>query len=179
MKKKNFKTRMVKVLDHDFMISFRGSFKVILKEYEAIEITKEEFEILKTRKDPFAEYNTAKKNYEAFVIPNIYGEDEHLIYVLSSTCKNYRGFKRHCSNCEPDSLGFNNYCRMWSCYCVESLSSYIKIYKSDNEDRKFGITSYRHEYDDSVDDRRNYYMYQQLKEQETASEDEFIPVKWK
>lgn len=176
MKKKDFKTRMVKILDYDLTIAFRGQAKVILKEHEAIEITEEEFNRLKTRKDPFREYNTSKKQYDTFVIPDAYGKDEHLIYVLLKVCKNYHGFKRHCSNCNNSNILCD--CMLWLCYCGECMSHYIKIYKCNEDDFKFGITSYRNEYDDSFDDRVNYYMYLQLDEQKTASENEFIPVKW-
>lgn len=174
MKKKDFKTRIVKILTYDNFI-FRGRIKVVLKEYEAIEITTEEFERIKTRKNPFAEYNTAKKQYNTFVIPDIYGEDEHLIYILQHVCDNYHGFKRHCHTCPNYDF---SYCMKWACYCTETISHYERIILNplpgcDDDDDN----GYRYVSKYPVDDNINWYMYEQLKEQETASEDEFIPFK--
>ena len=171
---KKFKTRTCKMLNYDFNILFNTNsnfnFKVVLEEIEAIEITEEEFNLLMTRKNPFKDYNTSEIEYNAFVIPNKYGTEDYVLYVLTDVCKNYRGFRHHCNNC-PNDIFPGYYCITWACYFSENLSSNIYICcESEETDNKKWI------WNDSVDDERNLYMYDQLELQSKADESEFTPI---
>lgn len=170
MKKKDFRTRTCKVLSTDINIFFRGRPKVICKKLTAIEITEEEFDNLKTKKNPFKDYNTANIKYNTFIIPNKYGKGQHKIYHLTHVCDKYSGYNRKCPEC--DKFTFNN-CIVWNVYISMSLSSnfYVcpEIEESDNK---------KYIFNDPIDDMMNAYMFDQLKEQRRGCKDEFIKVDW-
>ena len=117
----------------------------------AIEITESEFNILMTKKDPFKDYNTRNKKYNAFVILNKYGSSgkDYTLYVLVDTCNKYHGFKCYCD----DYVCNKDYCITWLRSISESRSHFLHIHPEDELDNN------KYVIDIPIDDRLNYYMY--------------------
>ena len=74
---------------------------------DAIIVTREEWESLRFKKNPFNDYNSKDKIYNAFIV------DNKRLYIRSYVCNKYRYLNRRCLICnEPKS------CIEWKEYYV-------------------------------------------------------------